>query len=443
MDHSKSLSATSDAHEEQEIALCHESEIKDIGEENGLPPMDGGFHAWMFLAASTMIEALTWGFAFAFGVFQSYYRDNELFEDSGMVAAIGTCATGAAYLCCPCAIVCMILLPRLARWFSTIGLVIMCFSLAMGSFSSNVTHLVLSQGIGFGIGGCIAYSPSILFMTEWFDKKRGLAFGIVWAGSGLSGILFPIVLDRLLGQFGFRTTLRILSGVLFVLPLPFLYFHKPRLPIQKGVAHRRLTTRFLSNRVFVIYQVVNIFEALGFFLPGIYLPSFARYIGVSEFLSSITVTTLNLASIFGSISMGFLSDRCSALTCVSISTIGTTLSVFLLWGFSTQIPLLLVFCVAYGIFAGSFSAIWSAIIREVQKVDKSADATIIFSAIAFGRGIGNVVSGPFSEMLLNVDNWQGYARGAYGSGFGLIIVCTGLTSLMGVLCWIARAFKCI
>lgn len=33
------------------------------------------------------------GFAFAFGVFQSYYRDNELFEDSNMVAAIGTCAT--------------------------------------------------------------------------------------------------------------------------------------------------------------------------------------------------------------------------------------------------------------------------------------------------------------------------------------------------------------
>lgn len=76
-------------------------------------------------------------------------------------------------------------------------------------------------------------------------------------------------------------------------------------------------------------------------------------------------------------------------------------------------------------------------------MDKSADATIIFSAIAFGRGIGNVVSGPFSEMLLNVDNWKGHARGAYGSGFGLIIVCTGLTSLMGVLCWIARTFKCI
>ncbi|KAJ5590262.1 Major facilitator superfamily domain general substrate transporter [Penicillium hetheringtonii] len=391
MNHSKPLSASSDTTEEQEIAICHENEIKEFSNDTGLHPMDGGFHAWMFLAASTMIEALVWGFAFAFGVFQSYYRDNELFEDSNMVAAIGTCATGAAYL----------------------G--------SMGSFSTNVTHLVLSQGIGFGVGGCIAYSPSILFMPEWFDKKRGLAFGVVWAGSGLSGILFPIVLERLLGQFGFRTTLRILSGVLFVLPLPFLYFHKPRVPIQKGVAHRRLTTRFLYNRVFMIYQLVNVFEALGFFLPGIYLPSFARYIGFSTFLSSLTVTVLNMASIFGSISMGFLSDRCDALTCVSISTIGTVLSVFLLWGFSTKIPVLLVFCVAYGIFAGSFSAIWSAMIREVQKVDSSADTTIIFSAIAFGRGVGNVASGPFSEMLIKVDNWQGHARGAYGSGYGLII----------------------
>ncbi|KAJ5103041.1 hypothetical protein N7532_003570 [Penicillium argentinense] len=319
----------------------------------------------------------------------------------------------------------------------------MCFSLAMGSFSTNITHLVLSQGIGFGVGGCIAYSPSILFMPEWFDKKRGLAFGIVWAGSGLSGILFPIVLENLLRRFGFRMTLRILSALLFVLPLPFLYFHKSRVPVSSGVAQRRLNTRFLFNRVFVIYQLVNIFEALGFFLPGIYLPTFAHSLGVSNFLASLTVTVLNVASIFGSISMGFLSDRYHALTCISISTVGTVLSVFLLWGFSSHIAILLVFCFAYGIFAGSFSAIWSAIIREVQQADSASDATIIFSAIAFGRGVGNVVSGPFSEMLLRVDNWHGHAQGSYGSGYGLIILCTGLTSFMGVLCWVGRAFKCV
>ena len=43
-----------------------------------------------------MYNALTncpLGFAFAFGVFEKYYRDLEDFQGSDMVAVIGTCAT--------------------------------------------------------------------------------------------------------------------------------------------------------------------------------------------------------------------------------------------------------------------------------------------------------------------------------------------------------------
>ncbi|KAJ5191407.1 MFS monocarboxylate transporter [Penicillium cinerascens] len=410
-----------------------------IPAEEKLPPQDGGIQAWLFLAACAMIEALVWGLAFSFGVFQSYYRTQEAFKDSRMVALIGTCATGVAYLSCPLTIVAMILLPRMTRWFSTIGLVIMSLSLAMGSFATNVTHLVLSQGVAFGFGGCIAYSPSILFMPEWFVKRRGLAFGMVWAGSGLSGIVFPPLLEKLLSRFGFQTTLRILSVLVFVLAGPFLYSHKPRIPIR---ASRRLTFRFLLDKVFIFYQVGNTFEALGFFLPALYLPTFARTIGASEFLSSFTVTAFNLASIFGSVFMGFLCDRYHVQNCIAIATVGAAVSIFLLWGFSITIPVLLVFSVAYGLFAGSYSATWSGMINEVQRVDPTSDPTIIFSFIAFGRGIGNVVSGPFSEALLEADSWKGRAWGAYGSGFGLLIVCTGITAVLGGLCLVMRLFRC-
>ncbi|KAJ5948565.1 MFS monocarboxylate transporter [Penicillium verhagenii] len=442
MDTERSSSSVSSTCQKQDSLSCSaQNDPEKSPLENDLPPIDGGFHAWMFLAASTMIEALVWGFAFSFGVFESYYRDNELLKGSNMVAVIGTCATGVAYLSCPVVIVTMILLPRYARWFSTAGLVIMCLSLALASFSTSITHLVLSQGIGFGIGGCIAYSPSIMFMSEWFDKRRGLAFGMVWAGSGVSGILFPLVLGKLLNRFGFQTTLRVCSVLLFVLAAPFLYFHRPRLPISKKIAHHRLNARFLRDPVFLIYQACNTLEAFGFFLPAIYLPTFARSIGASELLASLTVTALNLASVFGSISMGHLSDRCHALKCIAISTVGTVLSIFLLWGFSTNIAVVMVFSVAYGVFAGSFSATWSGMIRDVQNVDRSSDATIVFSVIAFGRGIGNVVSGPFSEFLLRADSWKGQAGGAYGTEFGLLIVCTGLTALASGLCLVARCCK--
>ncbi|KAJ5894967.1 hypothetical protein N7495_006658 [Penicillium taxi] len=442
MESEKTLSRQSSLADTVSLPLCNRK-LPSVYDEKDFPPMDGGFHAWMFLAACTMFDALVWGFAFSFGVFQNYYRHDDRFEGSPMIAVIGTCAAGVAYLSCPIAIVAMILIPSMSRWFSTIGLSIMCFSLAMASFSSNVTHLVLSQGIGFGIGGCIAYSPSILFMPEWFDRRRGLAFGVVWAGSGLSGIVFPIVLGKLLHHLGFRTTLRICSVLLFVMAAPFLYYHKARLPRSSKVDHNRLNTQFIFSRVFVTYNLGNILEALGFFLPGIYLPSFAHRIGATELVASLTVTVLNLASVFGSVALGFLTDRFHVLTCIAISTVGTVISVFLLWGFSTTVPVLLVFCVAYGLFAGSYSATWSGMIREVQKVDSAADPTIIFSLIAFGRGIGNVVSGPFSEFLLRKDSRNEHMLGAYGSGFGLVIGCTGLTAFLGGLCLVARLFKYI
>ncbi|OGE54207.1 hypothetical protein PENARI_c006G01711 [Penicillium arizonense] len=307
---------------EAQIHLCPEKFDGISTEEERLPPVDGGIQAWMFLAACVMLEALIWGFAFAFGVFEKYYRDLEDFQGSDMVAVIGTCATGISYLSCPVVIIAMILVPKMGRWFSIIGLTIMCFSLALGSFSKNVTHLILSQGVGFGVGGCIAYSPSILYMSEWFVRRRGLAFGIVWAGSGVSGLAFPIGLEKLLSNFGFQTTLRVISVLIFVLAAPLLYFHKPRLPVSKTIGYHRLNFRFLLNKVFVIYQIGNIMEALGFFLPGIYLPTYARNIGGSSFISSLTVMLLNLASVFGSVTMGHLADRYHVITCITISTVG-------------------------------------------------------------------------------------------------------------------------
>lgn len=427
---------------EAQIRLCPEKFDKSSADDGPkLAPVDGGFQAWMFLAACVMIEALIWGFAFSFGVFQKYYHDHEAFQDSSMVAVIGTCATGISYLSCPLVIIAMILLPRWGRWFSSVGLTIMCLSLALGSFSTNVTHLVLSQGVGFGVGGCIAYSPSILYMDEWFVNRRGLAFGITWAGSGVSGIIFPIGLEKLLGRYGFETTLRVISVIVFLLAAPFIYFHRPRLPARRTVDYQRLNFRFLTTRIFCFYQLGNIIEALGFFLPGIYLPSYARSIGATDFLSSLTVTLLNLASVFGSVTMGHLTDRYHAITCITISTIGSTLSVFFLWGFSTSLPTLLVFSIAYGLFAGCYSATWAGITHEVRRVDPSADATIIFGVIAFGRGVGNVVSGPLSEAILGPLAESAVA--GYGSGYGLIILCTGLSCLLSGVCIVAHYMKCI
>ncbi|KAF4943088.1 hypothetical protein F66182_18852, partial [Fusarium sp. NRRL 66182] len=42
-------------------------------EQQYLHPADRGLHAYLFLLSSFILEALIWGFAFTFGIFQQYY----------------------------------------------------------------------------------------------------------------------------------------------------------------------------------------------------------------------------------------------------------------------------------------------------------------------------------------------------------------------------------
>lgn len=259
----------------------------------------------------------------------------------------------------------------------------------------------------------------------------------------MSGIIFPITVQWLLGEFGFRTTLRICSVFLFLLVMPLLYFVKPRLPITAESAStiRPFDLSFIWTRSFLIYQVCNIVEALGFFLPTVYLPTQARSLGVTSQLASLTVILFNLASMVGCIFMGMLVDRYRATTCILVSSVGSGLSVFFLWGFSVSLAPLYVFCIDYGFFAGSWSSTWPAITRETQQLKQLADPAMVQGVLEAGRGIGNIASGFLSESLVSSRPLS--SAYAFGGTYGSLIIFTGVTSLLGGACVLARPLKWI
>lgn len=67
--------------------------------------------------------------------------------------------------------------PNYQRYATVAGLLVMCLALALSSFSRNTGELIASQGVIYAIGGSFAYSPCILYMDEWFHKRKGLAYG--------------------------------------------------------------------------------------------------------------------------------------------------------------------------------------------------------------------------------------------------------------------------
>ena len=127
--------------------------------------------------------------------------------------------------------------------------------------------------------------------------------------------------------------------------------------------------------------------------------------------------------------MGFLTDRYHISTVLAISAFTSAASVFLIWGFATTAQILYIFSIAFGIFAGGYTASWTSCAIEVQKGSPDAAITVIMGTMAAGRGFGCVLSGPLSEYLLGLGTFE--AVGAYGTRYGSLILFTGFTALFG------------
>jgi MFS family permease len=250
-------------------------------------------------------------------------------------------------------------------------------------------------------------------------------------------VVLPLIVQWLLSTYGHQTTLRVCSLVVFILTAPSLIFIKPRIPPSQTTHSRRLDLSFWNTPCFAISQIGNIIESLGYFIPAIYLPSYARLLGAGNFLSILTIILLNAAACVGCVAMGTLIGRFHFSIGVLVSTIGTTISVFCLWGLSDSLPTLYIFSIMYGLFACCWSSTWPGIMRDVQQTNENADSGMIFAYLAAGKGVGNILSGPLSEALMKGPLWKSGGLG-YESRYGILVVFTGVTAFCGGFSFVAK-----
>lgn len=121
---------------------------------------------------------------------------------------------------------------------------------------------------------------------------------------------------------------------------------------------------------------------------------------------------MSVASVFGTLILGYLSDRWPTKLVVFFTCLGASISAFLLFGFANNLPVLALFAVTWGFFGLGFTSLWTRLITVIAKGDPISPPTI-FGILFMVRGACNVLSGPISSLLL-----QGAAlpdaRFAYG-----------------------------
>jgi len=113
------------------------------------------------------------------------------------------------------------------------------------------------------------YNPCLYYMSEWFVARRGLANGVISAGTATGGLILPLILPGLLEKYGVQSTLRILAVGFTLLLVPVLPFLRGRLPIAKvrGPAARSMAEtgswEWTKNPALQLLFIANTLQGFG------------------------------------------------------------------------------------------------------------------------------------------------------------------------------------
>ncbi|KAE9399199.1 MFS general substrate transporter [Gymnopus androsaceus JB14] len=403
-----------------------------------LPPVDGGFHAWAFLGAAFFIEALVWGFPDAFGVFLDAYLADPIYTSqhnaSSLIPLIGPISSGIIYCVAPFITPLINRYPSYRRPAMYIGLLVCWASLFGASYTTKVTTLVALQGVLYALGSALLYFPSLSYLAEWFINLRGFANGVLFAGTGVGGIVLPLTISRLLSAYGVNVTVRILSVAMVVLLLPLLPLVKGRLPVGYNAVNAEMrpvprgsaasARSWMRSIHFWVLMAANTIHGFAYFVPLLWLPTFASSLNLSTTKSSATITVFHTGSFLGRLLMGYLSDRTANCLLLGLgSLLATSVTTFVLWGVcSTNLAGLLAFSMMFGFFAGNWPSLWSGFGKVLTISDPTLSMTL-FGMLLFSRGLGNIASTPISSALTGISSSSpsqaisGSKSVHFGSGF--------------------------
>lgn len=370
------------------------------------------------------------GFPITFGVFQDYYSRQPEFENNSNISAIGAVATSIFFLGAPIASPLVRKYQRWQRHLVVGGTTICAVSLLAASFATSVPGLIATQGVMYGLGFAMQYFPVLRMLDEWFVRRRGLAYGLLFAGGALSGTVLPFLLEMLLSKYGYRTTLKGVAVAQFILIAPVLPLIKGRLPTSKNNMLRAVNWGFFKQPLFWCFAFSNLAQGLGYFIPALFLSSFASNMGLSGTMSALVLATYNIATVIGQVSFGYVSDRTdNVLILVFASSFVSSIAAFCLWGFANSLGGLLAFSLVYGWSAGGFVVLWQKFGSTL-----SYDTQTIVSLMAFGKGIGNITTAPITGALITQPVSSEYGLGKFQAVI-LFLGASMLCSSLAIFGW--------
>ena len=319
------------------------------------------------------------------------------------------------------------------RWTVMFGALMIAMGLTLSTFGPP-WPLWVGHGLFIGLiglGGINA--PIYIYVSRWFDRRRGSALALISSGSYLAGALWPPVFERVIAGFGWRQTMLwyAVAEIVIIVPLAAIYFRHPPEEVHpaaasRGTGEKARVLGWPPNVVFAMMCAAAVLCCIPMAMPQGHLVAFCSDLGIARSVGALMLSVLLGTAFLSRQIWGAISDRIGGLATVLIGSAwqAASMTAFLL----TQNEVgLFTIAAAFGL---GFSGIIPAYVLALRELFPASEASWRIPTLLLFSGLGMASGGWLAGLLY--DHF-GYYAPAFAAGIG-----SNILNLMVVGTLVAR-----
>ena len=328
------------------------------------------------------------------------------------------------------------------RIIMTISTAMMAASFALFSQCRTLTQFyILALFLGIGSAGSHII-PVSMMITNWFIDKRGLAMGIVFAATGVGGLIFNPLANWIIMHHSWQAAYLVFGLIIGVFSIPTAIFIVRAKPSDKGllpyggeaaVARQSLSeqggltaTEALRDRAFWLLAVIILLVAIANMGVLHHIVPYLTDIGYSSTTATALMSLHMAMLIFGKVLTGSLADRLGLLKSYLVCMMGLVIAIVLLYG-AQLMWVAVVFSVLFG-----FSIAVRTVLPPLMtaRVLGQKHFAVIYGFLNIFTTLGTAVGVPLSGFIYDWTKSYSLAFALY-IGLCLIAAAAGILLLTG------------
>jgi MFS family permease len=305
------------------------------------------------------------------------------------------------------------------RWTVMFGAAMVGVGLTLAAFGPT-WPLYIGYGLFVGLMGLSGINaPLYVYISKWFERRRGSALALMASGTYVAGALWPPIFERAIAYAGWRQAMLwfAMLEVGLIVPLAAAFLRRPPEHPPVVVTHHAATERpnvlgWPPNLVFAALAAAIFLCCVPMSMPQTHLVAFCSDLGISKAHGAAMLSVLLGTAFLCRQIWGLISDRIGGLHTVLLGSVcqATTMSAFL---FTQDEVGLFTVSAAFGL---GFSGMIPATVLAGRELFPPAEAAWRIPILLLCSGCGMATGGWLAGILY--DHF-GYYGPAFATGIAI------------------------